>query len=72
MGSIDARLRRLEGGDETCPECGWDGNWSRVRFEVTWDDLDADPDDLAPPERYQECGCQLEYVVTWGGAGVGA
>ncbi len=65
-GSLDARLRRLEGGDEPCPECGWDGDWSGVEYEVSWDDLDADPGNLEPPEACPECGRQLEIIVTWG------
>ncbi len=66
-GSLDARLRRLEGGDEPCPGCGWDGSWAGVEFVVSWDDLDADPADLEPPEACSECGRQLEIIVTWGG-----
>ncbi len=65
-GSLDGRLKRLEGGDEPCPECGWDGDWSNVEYEVSWDDLDADPGDLEPPETCPECGRYLEIIVHWG------
>ncbi len=60
------RVRRLEGGDESCRECGWDGDWSGVEYEVAWDDPDADPGNLEPPEACPACGRQLEIIVTWG------
>ncbi|MDP9485587.1 MAG: hypothetical protein M3Q49_07325 [Actinomycetota bacterium] len=67
MGSIENRLRRLEGDYATpCPGCGYDGDLSNVEYEVVWDDLNVDPDDLESPEACPECGRQLEIIVTWG------
>jgi hypothetical protein len=66
---LSGRVGRLENGQpEPCPECGWDGDWSKSEFVVEWDDLDLDdedPSDPAEPRWCESCGHQWEYVVTW-------
>ena len=60
---LESRLRVLEGGTGgECPECGFDGDWSKVKNEVVWED--------GPYGRGNEycgtCGRATHIVVTWG------
>lgn len=70
MGLRD-RVKRLEREVrvEPCEECGFDGDWSKLELEVTWNDLDSleDPQNDAPtePEFCGTCGHQLVYIVRW-------
>lgn len=65
MGSIRRRLCRLEGANTPpCPGCDWTGDLSEVEYEVVWED--APSHEPTEPKRCEECGRQLEYVVTWG------
>lgn len=66
MRGLDTRLRRLENGGKPCPECGFDGDRSKVEIVVEWEDLDG-PDTNVPdvPEFCSTCGDQLTYIVTW-------
>lgn len=71
MGSLDTRLKRLEDDGKPCPECGWDGDWSNVKIEVTWPALDRDDEEEVEeegeyyPEYCPECGRQLVIIVRW-------
>lgn len=65
---LAGRIGRLESErGEPCPECGWDGDWSKVEIVVEWAALDRDPvqDGPVEPRWCEECGHQLDYVVTW-------
>ncbi len=66
---LAGRVWRLENGrQEPCPECGWDGDWSKGEIVVDWDDLDLEEpsrDDPAEPKWCETCGHQWEYVITW-------
>jgi endogenous inhibitor of DNA gyrase (YacG/DUF329 family) len=47
--SLEVRVRQLEGGTGgECPECGFDGDWSKVKHEVVWGQ--------GGPERNIYCG----------------
>jgi hypothetical protein len=62
---LAGRVGRLEiGRTETCPVCGWDGDWSKLEYLV--DSVDADGS-TKPDESCGTCGFQLTYVVlaTW-------
>jgi hypothetical protein len=67
---IERRVTRLEAttdrGDR-CPECGWDGDPSKVEYVVEW----QDPDGPTEPDEFCEtCGRQLTCTVhmDWGGS----
>jgi hypothetical protein len=65
-GSLQRRIRNLEAGGRECPECGFDGDWSKVKYEVAWCD-DKDEDDGPHETVYCEtCGEPVHIVVTWG------
>ena len=65
-GSLERRVRNLEaGGGKDCPECGFDGDWSKVNYEVIWHD-DPEEDDGPHETVYCEtCGEPTNIVVTW-------
>lgn len=55
-GSIENRLRRLEGDQpkRPCPGCGDDGDPSKARFEVVWGDEDrGDPGEPMTEEGWR-------------------
>lgn len=63
--SVDNRLRRLElatGGGE-CPECGFDGDWSKLRWDVEWDESGEGPQ---RNQHCSTCGRLWLVVVGWG------
>jgi hypothetical protein len=60
MTGLERRVRTLEGGGGgKCPECGFDGDWSKVRtiFEDAGDNC---------PKSCGTCGRPLRIVLTWG------
>jgi hypothetical protein len=61
-GALQTRLKRLEGvGGTECPECGFDGDWSKVRTVVDCHSTDK-------RNRYcGTCGRPTHIVLTWGG-----
>ena len=65
---IKDRIKRLEGrsGANQCPECGFDGDWSKVTFELTFP-LDTEGEDEGPEETVycETCGTPVVTVVTW-------
>jgi hypothetical protein len=66
--TIEKRVTRLEattGGGGRCPECGWDGDPSKVQYVVEW----QDPDGSTEPDEFCEtCGRQLTCTIhmDWG------
>jgi hypothetical protein len=65
-GSLGGRVGRLENGrEEPCPECGWDGDPSKIEYVVEWQDADGPTE---PDEFCETCGRQLasNVQVTWG------
>jgi hypothetical protein len=65
-GSLEGRITKLEnGGGRECPECGFDGDWSKVELE--WCDH-AEEEDVPQETVYCEtCGQPTTIVVTWDG-----
>jgi hypothetical protein len=68
--TIERRVTRLEAttvGGGKCPECGWDGDPSKVEYVVEW----QDPDGPTEPDEFCEtCGRQLTCTIhmDWGGS----
>ncbi len=66
---MNGRVRRLEGINWQCPECGWPpAPGEKVEIEVHWPDLDEDSPDYEPerePEYCQVCGEPDEIIITW-------
>jgi predicted RNA-binding Zn-ribbon protein involved in translation (DUF1610 family) len=63
VGSLQTRVKRLEGGGQACPECGFDGEWSKVETVTSW------TEDGTADNRYCEtCGRPIHIVITWGDA----
>jgi hypothetical protein len=63
VGSLKRRIRHLEGGaGGECPECGFDGDWSKVRFQIE----PGYGDGTGKSERCDTCGCLTRIVLTWG------
>jgi len=66
--TIERRVAALEesaGGGGACPECGWDGDPSKIEYVVEWQNADG------PTERdefCETCGRQLTCTVhlNWG------
>jgi hypothetical protein len=51
---LTARVGRLENGrEEPCPECGWDGDPSKIEYVVEWQDADGPTE---PDEFCEKCG----------------
>ncbi len=65
--SLETRVKQLEGGaGGECPECGFDGDWSKIEFDLEWCD-DPKEDDGPQESVYCEtCGEPTTIVVTWG------
>jgi hypothetical protein len=62
---LAGRVGRLESGrEEPCPECGGDGDPSKVDHAVEWQDADAP---VEPDVFCETCGFQLTCTVhaTW-------
>jgi hypothetical protein len=59
--SLKRRIRQLEGGTGgECPECGFDGDWSEVRFRI-------EPGrGKGNSERCETCGRLTHIVLSWG------
>jgi hypothetical protein len=58
---LAGRVGRLENGrTERCPECGWDGDWSKVEFVVEWVAADGPAE---PDEFCGTCGHQLTCTI---------
>jgi hypothetical protein len=66
VGSLERRIRNLEnGGRKECPECGFDGDRSKIEYSVEWCD-DPEEDDGPQENIYCEtCGEPTTIVVTW-------
>jgi endogenous inhibitor of DNA gyrase (YacG/DUF329 family) len=67
--SVRKRLERLERLEDTrsgCPECGFDGDWSKGTFELTFP-LDVEGEEEGPEETVycETCGTPVVIVVTW-------
>jgi len=66
--TIERRVVRLEEATDggRCPECGWDGDPSKVEYVVEWQDTD---DPTEPDEFCETCGRQLTCTIhmDWGG-----
>jgi len=57
--TLERRVRSLEGGDGgECPECGFDGDWSKVR--VIFEDAPSNR-----PKYCNTCGRPLRIVLSW-------
>jgi hypothetical protein len=68
--SLKTRLTALEesaGGSGECPECGYDGDPSKVEYVVEWQDPDCPTE---PDEFCKTCGRQLTCTIhmDWGGS----
>ena len=65
--TIERRVARLEAtdGGGKCPECGWDGDPSKIEYVVEWQNADGPTE---PDEFCETCGRQLTCTVhaTWG------
>ena len=58
--SLQTRVKALEGGTGgRCPACGFDGDWSKVKFHIE----DRGNGKL---ERCGTCGRPTRIVLTWG------
>jgi NAD-dependent SIR2 family protein deacetylase len=59
----ESRLQKLEGqyGASSCPECGFDGDWSKVKYEVTHPHHGEE----RRPEHCPECGRPTRVVLRW-------
>lgn len=65
MGSIEQRLRRLEGMVRQCPECGWPpAPGEEIELDIYWEDLDGGPEPPLEPDC-STCGKPGETVITW-------
>jgi hypothetical protein len=59
--SLETRVERLEHGTGgRCPECGFDGDWRKVRFRV------EQGRGKGKPEHCDTCGRPKRIVLTWG------
>ena len=59
--SLETRVRQLEGGTGSrCPECGFDGDWRKVKFHI------EPTSSKGKPERCVTCGRPTRIVLTWG------
>lgn len=60
-GGLNRRVRRLEQsrGGEPCPECGFDGDWTKVETEVTLEHVPG-------PDGCPECGRVLVIRIPGG------
>jgi hypothetical protein len=68
--TIERRVTRLEAttdGGGRCPECGWDGDASKVEYVVEWQDPDVPTE---PDEFCETCGRELTCTIHmyWGGS----
>jgi hypothetical protein len=65
--TLERRVARLEEptGGNKCPECGFDGDLSKVEYVVHWENTDGP---TKPHEFCETCGFQLTCTVyaTWG------
>jgi endogenous inhibitor of DNA gyrase (YacG/DUF329 family) len=61
--SLETRIRTLEGGGGggECPECGFDGDWSRVR--QVWSPSSAEGSN----RRCGTCGRPKRIDLAWNG-----
>ncbi len=60
--SLETRVKQLEGGTGgECPECGFDGDESKIKTIVEW----VDHTDRGN-EYCGTCGRATHIVVTWG------
>ena len=61
-GALQTRVKRLEAGSGAeCPECGFDGDWSKVRTVMDCPSADK-------RNRYcGTCGRSTHIVLKWGG-----
>jgi hypothetical protein len=58
--SLQTRVKQLEGGTGgKCPECGFDGDWRKVRFQY-------EGFGTGKPENCGTCGRPTRIVLTWG------
>jgi hypothetical protein len=65
-GSLERRIRNLETGRRECPECGFDGDCSKVKFTVEWCDSEAEDDGPEQTVYCEVCGEPVYLVVRWG------
>jgi hypothetical protein len=72
VGNLARRLKKLETGGprrRRCPECGFDGDLSKVVPKVVWvtEPRETEEDDRPRESVYCEtCGEAVHVVVTWG------
>jgi hypothetical protein len=69
MATLTSRVRRLEaasGGGSRCPECGFDGDWSKVKFEPRINRVDPKSPRMPPNRHCGTCGRVLVINVGWG------
>jgi hypothetical protein len=67
VGRLERRIKNLEDcSGRECPECGFDGDWSKVKFEVEF--WDGDEEHTGPEETTycESCGAPAHIVLTWG------
>jgi hypothetical protein len=59
---LESRLRVLEGGTGgKCPRCNFDGDWSKVRFQIE----PGYGDGKDKSERCETCGRPMRIVLRW-------
>lgn len=66
--SLQTRVKHLEtsaGGGNRCPECGFDGDYSKLKISTSWAPSSSEP----TKNRYcSTCGRPTHVVITWGDA----
>jgi hypothetical protein len=60
--NLEGRVKALEGSGSRCPQCGFDGDWSKVKPRVET----RRAGDGRRPEYCDTCGRPLRIVLTWG------
>ena len=48
---------------DACPDCGFDGDWSKASFVVGWENPEATNQE---PATCPTCGRQTVIVIEWG------
>lgn len=60
--SLVTKVKQLEGGTGgRCPECGFDGDWSKVKYRIE----PGYGDGTGKSERCDTCGRLTRIVLTW-------
>jgi hypothetical protein len=67
MTNLERRLNNLErASGKPCPECGFDGDWTKVTYDVEWHDSDDEDDGPKETVYFATCGHPVHLVITWG------